>query len=77
MTWKNYYPYILNRKEVFHLTLFHSLRGKPPARLRFSQAPDAPCQPRGKVTSHTTIAHYLNLIFNFGGHFRGFHNRVK
>jgi len=33
------------------------------------------CQPRGKVTGHTTIAHYLNLIFNFGGHFRGFHNR--
>jgi len=30
MTWRNYYPYILNRKEVFHLTLFHSYAEPPP-----------------------------------------------
>ena len=63
MAWEIYYPD--NTKESFPLERAPQATATPHAPLRRISVPDAPCQPRDKVTSHTITTHYLNLTFKF------------
>ena len=61
MAWENYYPD--NTKESFPLERAPLATATPHAPLRRISVPDALCQPRDKVTSHTITPCYLKLIF--------------